>query len=89
VVTDLAGRRLGEPQGPLMEERVLDVEVLRVVEDGDRPAGVGGGVAGGGTVGGGAGVAIGRAFRGDGDGVERDGLVAVDGGRHDDRRGWN
>lgn len=28
----LAARRLGEPQGPLVHERMLHVEVLRVVE---------------------------------------------------------
>lgn len=31
----LATRRLGEPQGPGVLESVLDVEVLRIVEDGD------------------------------------------------------
>ena len=33
--TYLAARRLGEPQSPLVLERVLDVEVILVVEDGD------------------------------------------------------
>jgi hypothetical protein len=32
--TYLAARRLGEPQRPCVHEGVLDVEVLRVVEDG-------------------------------------------------------
>lgn len=35
-VTNLAGRWLREPQRPLVHERVLDVEVLRIVEDSDR-----------------------------------------------------
>lgn len=32
--TDLAAGGLGEPECPLMHERVLDVEVVGVVEDG-------------------------------------------------------
>jgi hypothetical protein len=32
--TYLAARGLGEPQGPCVHQRVLDVEVLGVVEDG-------------------------------------------------------
>jgi hypothetical protein len=32
--TYLAARRLGEPQRPCVHERVLDVEVFRVVKDG-------------------------------------------------------
>jgi len=32
-VVALAAWGLGEPQGPCVHERVLDVEVLRVVED--------------------------------------------------------
>jgi hypothetical protein len=39
--THLARWWLGEPQCPLVQERVLDVEVLRVVEDGDGAAGIG------------------------------------------------
>lgn len=35
----LAGGRLGEPEGPLVHKRVLDVEVLGVVENGDRLVG--------------------------------------------------
>ena len=32
---NLSAGRLGEPQSPLVSERVLDVEVVRVVEDSD------------------------------------------------------
>lgn len=38
--THLATRWLGEPQGPLVRQRVLDIEVILVVEDCDRPTGV-------------------------------------------------
>lgn len=39
--TYLSGGRLGEPESPLVHERVLDVEVLGVVENGDRLVGRG------------------------------------------------
>lgn len=49
--TDLAGRGLGEPEGPVVCQRMLDVEVILVVEDSDGLAGGrGGGVSGGGGV---------------------------------------
>jgi len=66
VVKYLSTWGLGEPEGPGVSERVLDVEVLGVVEDGDDVARVGCGsrVRGGIT-------ALGR----DGDGVERDGRL--------------
>ena len=35
-MSHLATGRLGEPQGPLVHERVLDIEIFRVVEDGDQ-----------------------------------------------------
>jgi hypothetical protein len=64
LVKYLSTWRLGEPEGPGVGERVLDIEVLGVVEDSDNIARVGGGsgIRGGITT-------LGR----DGDGVERDG----------------
>ena len=41
VVKYLSAWRLGEPESPGVSERVLDVEVLGVVEDGDNIARVG------------------------------------------------
>jgi len=66
VVKYLSTWGLGEPEGPGVSERVLDVEVLGVVEDGDDVARVGCGsrVRGGITT-------LGR----DGNGVERDGRL--------------
>lgn len=50
-LTNLARGRLGEPQGPVVCQRVLDVEVILVVEDGDGLAGGrGSGIGGGGGV---------------------------------------
>lgn len=75
-MTNLARRGLGEPEGPVVCQRVLDIEVILVVEDGD-------GLAGGGRggIGGGRGVvaALGR----DGDGGQIDllshlGLMSCD-----------
>lgn len=60
----LAARRLGEPQRPLVLQLVLDIEVGRVVEDGDDGLLVVGAVGG---------VGHGAARR-DGDAVEGDGL---------------
>lgn len=36
----LSARGLGEPEGPFVHQRVLHVEVLGVVEDGDRLSGL-------------------------------------------------
>lgn len=33
--THLLARRLGEPESPIVHQRVLDVEVIWVMEDGD------------------------------------------------------
>ena len=38
----LAAGRLGKPQGPFVSERVLDVEVVRIVEDSDDVVSAGG-----------------------------------------------
>lgn len=42
--THLSAGGLGEPQSPLVHERVLHIEVLGVVEDGDSLVGGGRGV---------------------------------------------
>ena len=56
--TDLATGGLGEPQSPFVLERVLDIKVVLVVEDGDKlVVGVGG-------------IEAGLALGGDGDGGE-------------------
>ena len=35
VPTNLSGRRLGEPESPGVGERMFDIEIVRIVEDGD------------------------------------------------------
>jgi hypothetical protein len=57
----LSARRLGEPEGPFVLQLVLDVEVRRVIEDGDDLGFV-------------LGLLLLAANGGDGNGVERHGL---------------
>lgn len=45
--TNLARSRLGKPQGPVVGQRVLDVEVTTIVEDGHDLAVICGGSVGG------------------------------------------
>jgi hypothetical protein len=63
----LSARRLGEPEGPCVLQLVLDVEVRRVIEDGDNLGLV-------------LGFLLLAANGGDGNGVERHGLRGLRGG---------
>ena len=59
--TDLAAGGLGEPQGPLVLKRVLDIEVILIVKDGNVLAVIGVG-----------GIKAGLPLSGDGDGGKVD-----------------
>jgi hypothetical protein len=69
VKTDLATWRFREPQGPFVEERVLDIEVVWIMEDGDWSARVNGRGA---VIAAGSVSTAGSILRRNGNGIQRD-----------------